>query len=102
MDSPIPQDTFSRTLRQSRDNPGALRAASTVPLIDFYGNAETWVIETYRIDGSDLVFLQRSSASGALQCVVLPVEVSAVLARHRDQLTLASRRRHGRKAKARQ
>jgi hypothetical protein len=94
-ESIIPTDLFSRTQRQLRDNPGALSSASTINATDFYGNTETWVVETFRQeDGRELVFIQRNSSTGGERWV-LPVEVTAALARHRDQLAARVRRRAG-------
>ena len=96
-ESPIPSDLFSRSLRQANDNPGALKASSTIEASDFYGNTETWVVSTFRLEaGRELVFLQRSSVEGGLR-LLLPAEVTAALASHRDRLQAAARRRHGHK-----
>ena len=100
-DSPIPTDDFSRLLRQSRDNAGAVDASSTIHRTDFYGNAESWIVQTYRADGQDLVFLQKSSAAGSTR-LVLPDQITAALARHRDQLSAATARRRGHDLAARQ
>lgn len=94
-DSPIPQDTFSRLLRQAGDNPAASRASSTVSLTDFYGNTEIWVVETFRADGADPVFMTRSAADGSMR-LVLPPQITAVLARQRDQVIASARRRQAR------
>jgi hypothetical protein len=96
-DTPIPQDAFSQELRRVKDNPESIGSGSTVYTRDFYGNTETWVIETYRLDdGSDRVFIQRVDATGGTR-FVLPAQVTATLARHRDQLTARSRRRAARR-----
>lgn len=97
MDSPIPTDVFSRALRQANDNPGALKASSTIEAADFYGNTETWVVTTFRIEaGREVVFLQRNSAEGGLR-LVIPTEVVAALASQRERVQAAGRRRHGHK-----
>lgn len=94
-DTPIPQDLFSRELRSLRDNPGAISSSSTIETADFYGNAATWVVETFRDDaGVETVFVQRNDAQGG-QRWVLPSKVAAALARHRDQLGARARRRQG-------
>lgn len=93
--SPIPRDNFSQQLRQANDNPGALRASSTIHASDFYGNTETWVCETFRLEADrDVVFIQRSAADGGMR-LVIPAEVTRALARHRDQLSGAAKRRSG-------
>lgn len=99
--SPVPVDTFSQLLRQSNDNPGASKATSTIETADWYGNTASWIVTTFRLDaGRSLCFLQRSSAEGGLR-LVLPPEVVATMARHRDQNAAAARRRQGRELFAR-
>lgn len=96
----IPMDVFSRALRSIKADPGSLSASSTIHTADFYGNAETWVAETYRReDGTDLVFLQRNAQDGGTR-QVLPAEVTAALSRHRDQLGKKAKRRQGHKLAA--
>lgn len=94
----IPTDTFSRALRAARDSQAAIRAESTVHSSDFYGNSETWVIETFRVDDGrgpcEQVFLQRTSAEGGMR-FMLPPDVTRALARHRDQTAATAKRRHG-------
>jgi len=92
--SPIPTDTFSRTLRSLRDNPGAFAVGSRVETSDFYGNAQTWVVETFRVDGDETIFVQRIDGSGGLR-LLLPPPVSRVLANHRDRVSAQARRRAG-------
>jgi hypothetical protein len=91
----IPTNPYSRELRQLRDNPGALSSQSTIQTQDFYGNAATWVLETYRDgDGREKVFVQKIDELGGAR-LVLPPEVTAALARHRDQLAARAKRRQG-------
>ena len=97
MNSPIPADLFSRTLRQVQDNPESFGSGSTVHARDFYGNAETWVIETYRIGDRVTVFLQFNSAEGGKR-FVLPAEVVGRILQHHDSLIKRARRRAARKA----
>lgn len=99
MSDVLPTDHYSRTLRSYRDNPGAVSATSTIHTGDFYGNAETWVVETFRADSRDVVFLQRNGAEGGSR-LVLPEPVTAALARHRDQLASRMRTRAARSAVA--
>jgi hypothetical protein len=93
-DSPIPQDAFSRERRRALDNPGACRASSTIDATDFYGNTETWIVETFRVDGADLVFLQRSSAAEPIR-LHLPADITRALARHRDVVAGQAQRAAG-------
>lgn len=96
-DSMIPSDLFSRRRRELIDNPGALRSASTVNLQDFYGNTETWIVETFRTDGVCEALVQRNSVEGALR-LVLPPKVMAALDRQRGQIVTGARRRGARQA----
>lgn len=93
----LPTDHFSRRLRELTSNPGAIRSTSTVQTADFYGNAETWVVDTFRLDGREEVLLQRVHAGGGDR-LVLPPEVTAAMSRQRDRGVLASRKRAGRQA----
>lgn len=96
--SPIPSDTFSRALRAARDSQAVIKAETTVHSFDFYGNTETWVIETFRVDDGrgpcEQVFLQRTGADGGMR-LMLPADVTRALSRHRDQVQASARRRHG-------
>jgi len=96
----LPTDSFSVRLRELTDNPGAVRAESTINRADVYGNAETWVITTFRLDGGEEVFLQRIDASATPIRIVLPPEVTAAMARQRDRATTANRKRGARAAVA--
>lgn len=96
-DQTLPTDLFSQRLRELTDNPGAVRASSKVDLQDFYGRSETWVVDTFRVDGDEVAFLQRISADGSIR-MVLPAEVTAAMARQRDRATAVNRRRGARQA----
>lgn len=98
-DSPIPTDEFSRLLREVQSNPGALGSGSTVHVKDFYGNLQSWIVETFRVDGQERVFIQRATADG-LTRLVLPEAITATIGRHRDQLLGKARRRSARQALA--
>jgi hypothetical protein len=98
-DSVLPNDRYSREQARLLVNPAAvtLRSGSTLNLTDYYGNAETWVVNTIRIDGADTVFLQRVNAEGGVRFVV-PPEVVAAIRRQGDSLSTVSRRRGASKA----
>ena len=97
-DSPIPTDLFSQTLRSLQDNPGAIGAGSTVRTSDFYGNAETWHVETFRTeDGKETILLQHNSAAGGTRHV-LPPAVALALVNQHNRLTDVARRRGARRA----
>jgi hypothetical protein len=93
-DSPL-NDGFNRVLRMTQDHPGALRATSRVDIEDFIGNAETWNVDTVRVEGATVVFLQRNSVESPLRLVV-PSEVTTVLRRQDAQLIARSRKRSAR------
>lgn len=94
----IPTDNFSRRRRELTDHPGVIRSASTVNLSDFYGNLETWVIETFRAPGAAVeVLIQRTSVDGGLR-LVLPALVMATIDRQLGQTVAVSRRRGARQA----
>lgn len=95
----IPTDYFSRRRRELMDNPGAIRSASTVNVQDFYGNLETWIVETFAEDGKVEALIQRNTTDGGTRLVV-PAKVMDALDRQRGSITSASRRRGARKAVA--
>jgi hypothetical protein len=99
-ESPIPTDHFSRRLRELTDNPGAIRASSTIQTQDFYGNAESWIVDTFRQDGAETVFLQRISADPQPIRIVLPPDVTDAISRQRDRCVTVARRRGARTAVA--
>jgi hypothetical protein len=98
-DSVLPTDHYSREQARLLANPAAvkLRAGSTLNLTDYYGNAETWFVDTVRVDGADTVFLQRVNAEGGVRFVV-PPEVVASIHRQGESLTKFNRRRGARRA----
>jgi hypothetical protein len=103
-DTKIPTDDFSRRRRELADNPTAASARATLPLADWYGNLETWVIEMFRAEGAKgrpetTVFLQRSSKREPVM-LMLPPEVMAAVFRQQDQLITRGRKRAARKAAA--
>lgn len=97
----LPRDEFSIRLRELTDNPGAVRASSTINRIDFYGRTETWVIDTFRHDGVETVFAQRINADeGPALRFIMPPEVTEALARQRGRAVTSVRRRGARQAAA--
>jgi hypothetical protein len=94
MDDPkLPTDEYSKTLREKQGHPTSVEKTSVVDMVDFYGNAVTWTVRTIRIDGSDVVFIQKIDAEGGDRWV-LPAEVTEAIARQRDGIVdVMSRRR---------
>jgi hypothetical protein len=95
----LPTDPFSQALRRLRDNPAAVEKESLIDLQNFYGQAETWVVRTIRVEGADVIFLQHVDANGGHQWV-LPPEVTAAIARQREGIASKIRTRGARKAAA--
>jgi len=95
MDDTLPTDDYSKTLRSLVAHPGAVERASTIELTDFYGNQETWVVKTVRVDGRDTVFLQRINAGGGSRWV-LPAEITDAISRQRDSAVSTIRKRAAR------
>jgi hypothetical protein len=96
---PMPDDTYSKRLRELQANPGGVEKTSMIDLTDFYGNAETWIVKSIRVDGDDTVFLQRVNAEGGDRWV-LPSDVTAAIARQRDGIVDVTRKRSARQAAA--
>lgn len=99
MDDKLPTDDYSKTLRGQQAHPGAVEKSSTIELIDFLGNQETWIVKTIRVDGLDTVFLQRINAQGGARWV-LPAEVTDAISRQRDAAVTSMRKRGARQAAA--
>lgn len=95
----IPTDIFSQTLRRMSDNPGAMHARSTVQTADFYGNAESWIVDTFRTGSDETILVQciRNNERGRPEAVrlVFPAEVTKVMVRQRDQTSAQARRASG-------
>jgi len=99
MDDKLQTDDYSKALRQQQAHPGAVEKTSMIDLVDFLGNTETWIIKTIRVDGSDIVFVQRITSAGGTR-LVLPAEVTEAIARQRDGIVDVVRRRGARQAAA--
>lgn len=99
MNETLPTDRYSREQARLLGNPAAvtLTRGSTVDTTDYYGNAETWVVNTIRVEGADTAFVQRVSAEGG-ERHVLPPKVMAALWAQREALTGKTRRRGARRA----
>jgi hypothetical protein len=94
----LPKDHYSTRLRELQAA-NAIEKTTLVDLVDIYGNAESWVIKTIRVDGSDTVFLQRNNADGGDRWV-LPPEVTGAISRQRDGVVTVSNKRRARSAAA--
>jgi hypothetical protein len=95
MEQTLPTDLFSRRRRELSDNPGALGSGSRVPTQDFLGNFQDWIVETFRVDGAETVFITVADQDGGRR-LMLPPQVTATLYRQRDQLVARQRRKTAR------
>lgn len=96
----LPRDEFTVRLRELRDNPGAVQASSRIDRQDFYGNAETWTVDTFREStGAETSFVQRMSETAPLR-LLLPPKVMDALTRQHDALVAKVRRISARQAVA--
>lgn len=88
----LPTDLFSKRYRDLTNNPGAVRVTNTQTIVDDYGHTETWVVDTFRVDGGDVVFLQRINSAGSVR-LLLPSPIAAVLDSQRDRTITHTRKR---------
>jgi hypothetical protein len=94
----LPRDEFSTRLRELTNNPGAIRASSTITITDDYGNTSTWIVDGFRADGKDEVLLQRIGADERAIRMVIPPRVMAAILSQRDRANKVIRRRAATKA----
>lgn len=99
MSDTLPKDYYSSRLRELQANPGGVEKTSLVDLVDIYGNAESWVVKTIRVDGVDTVFLQRNNADGGDRWV-LPPDVTNAISRQRDGVVAVNNKRRALSAAA--
>jgi hypothetical protein len=98
-DDILPADQFSRRRRELADNPGAVHTTGAVTRSDLYGNVEDWLLETFRVDGVETVFMRVNDREGGRR-LMLPPEVAGLLYRQREQLVAKGRKRAARQAVA--
>jgi len=89
----LPTDMFSKRYRDLSNNPGAVRVTNTVTMLDDYGHTETWVVDTFRVDGGETVFLQRINADDTPVRLLMPPQITAVLDGQRDRTITRTRKR---------
>lgn len=95
--SGLPTDAFSRRRRELVDNPGAFHSTGAVTRTDLLGNVEDWLVETFRVEGVETIFLRINDAEGGRR-VMIPPEVAGLLYRQRDSLIAKARKRGARQA----
>jgi hypothetical protein len=86
-------------MRELTDNPGAIRASSTIQRSDFYGNLESFIVDTFRLGAHVEIFIQRMAAADPYR-IMLPPEVTDVIGRQRDRCVTVARKRAARSAVA--
>lgn len=92
----LARDAFSARMRELAGNPGISKASSRIDLHDFYGNLETWTVDTFRAPGEPgTAFIQQMTATGALR-LMLPPKVMEALGRQNGSVVRQNRRRAAR------
>lgn len=95
----LPTDPFNQTFRDLTGHPdGAHTAPTVIKLVDFYGNATDYIVQTVRWAEGETVFL--TVVQDETKRIVLPPKVINCILRQRDALATKVRRRHGRRIAA--
>lgn len=90
-------DPFDRMLSGMIGLPnGAHTKPAVVQVIDFYGHATSYMIQTVRTDETVTAFVTQVNAAGSVRSI-LPAAVLSVIDRQRASITTKLRRRHGRR-----
>lgn len=86
--------TFDRILGSLEGLPDVVKtaAATRVVVSPLIGEAQTFIIQTYRQDGKDTVFVQYIDASGSVR-IALPPAAADAIAAQRDALSTKNRKR---------
>jgi hypothetical protein len=93
----ITTDPFDRLLSSLLGLPnGAHTSPTVVQVVDFYGNATSFMIQTLRTEEGVTSFVTQVNAQGS-QRYILPQQVLTVIDRQRDSITTQLRRRHGKR-----
>jgi hypothetical protein len=74
----LPTDAYSIAYRQVCDHPEAVRSSSTITIADFFGRSETWVIESFWLEGAATCFVQRMSSEGGFRLLLPPAVTTAI------------------------
>lgn len=97
--SVVPQDPYSRRLRELRAHPEAVERDSSVEDTDWYGNVVSYHVKTVSHDGQTTAFVERGTVDGGVR-FVLPPKVMAALFRQKESAVKVKRSRAGKKAMA--
>lgn len=94
----LPSDSFDKLLSRLIGLPnGAHTQPAVVQVIDFYGNATSYMIQSVRTDENGVTaFVTQVDAKGSVRSI-LPQQVLSVIDRQRASITTKLRRRNGRR-----
>ena len=86
------RDAFDRIIGQIDGLPGVRKArpSTVTTVLPILGNAQTYVVQSYKDETGFFIFVQMVDAEGRAR-VVLPPKVAAAIYRQRDALVKASR-----------
>ena len=92
-DSNPRRDAFDRIIGQIDGIPGVHKArpSTVTTVLPILGNAQTYVVQTYKTDEGMFGFVQMVDAEGRAR-VVLPPKVMSAIYRQRDALVKMARR----------
>lgn len=99
MTGPAVPDAFDRIIGQLHGLPEVrnTRPSTVTTVLPILGNSQTFVVQTYRDDRGDTIFLQMVDAEGRAR-IVIPPAVASAIARQRDSLTATGRSARSRAA----
>lgn len=91
-------DKFDRIIGSLHGLPDVrnTRPSTVTTVLPILGHSQTFVVQTYRDERGDTIFLQMVDAEGRAR-IVVPPAVADAIARQRDALTTMSRRAAGRR-----
>jgi hypothetical protein len=109
MAEPLPQQPFKKgpgkydlTLASvdGRADVTHTKASTVRRVIPLTGEAQTFIVQTYRCEDGDFAFIEYLDNEGPIR-LALPPKVTLLLARQRDSLTTTGRRKRGKERAAR-
>lgn len=96
----LPRDAFSKAFAELSGHPGGAHTQPTVvKLVDAYGNATDYIVQTVKWAQGETVFVTIVEAD-ATKRVMLPPKVLDTIVRQREAVQTTVRRRHGRRIAA--
>ena len=96
-DQPIHRDAYDRVMASVDGIPGVRksRPSTVTAVLPLLGKSQTHVVQTYKTEDGNYVFVQMVDSEGRAR-IVLPPKVAAAIYRQRDSLVKAGRREVGR------